>query len=130
MVSSWVRMFPARIGRLQQRPVLVVRGALQDAVDAGAQVDHRAARLQQRAAVGVEDGAAAGGQHQAVLAAQLADDVGLAAAEAGLAFDFKDPRDRGAGARLDFVIGINKLQSQLAGQDAADGGFSCPHQAD
>nr|GEU28520.1 hypothetical protein [Tanacetum cinerariifolium] len=111
----------ARIGRLQQRAVLVVRGALQDAVDRRAQVDHGAARLEQRAAVGVEHGAAAGGQHQVLLARQLADHLGLAAAEAGLPLDLEDPRNGRARARLDLVVGVDEAQPQFAGQDAADG---------
>ena len=87
--------------------------------------DFRQARVS-----GVEHGAAAGGQHDAVLAAQVADHLRFAAAKARLALDFEDPRDRGAGAGLDLMVGVDEAHAQFAGKDAADGGFSRPHQPD
>ena len=104
-------------------------GAREDVADAGAQVDDRAPFLQVGAAVGVEDGPAAGGHDDAFLGAQVADDFGLAPAKARLALDFKDPRDGRPRACLDFVVGIDKAQAQLAGQDAPDRGFACAHEA-
>jgi len=65
----------------------------------------------------------------AFLGAQVADNLGLAPAKAGLALDFKDPRDGRSRARLDLVVGIDKAQAQLAGQDAPDGGLACAHEA-
>ena len=120
----------ARVGRLQQGAVLVVAGARQDVADAGAQVHDRAPLLQVGAAVGVEDGPATGGHDDAFLGAQVTDDLGFAPAKAGLALDFKDPRDGRSRACLDFVVGIDKAQAQLAGQDAPDRGFACAHEAD
>ena len=70
-----------------------------------------------------------GGHDDAFLGAQVADHLGLAPAKAGLALDFKDPRDGRSRACLDFVVGIDKAQAQLAGQDAPDRGFACAHEA-
>ena len=87
-------------------------------------------RLELRAAVGIEHGAAAGGQHDAALRGEVADDVRFAPAEARLAFDFEDPRDRGAGAGFDLMVGIDEALAQLARKQPADGGLARPHQAD
>ena len=120
----------ARIGRLQQRAVLVMAGAREDIAHAGAQVDHRAALFQKSAAFGIHHGAAAGGHDQALLGAQVTNHLGFAPAKARFSLDLEDPRDRRPGTGFDLMVGIDKAQAQLAGQDAPDRGFACAHEAD
>ncbi len=120
--------FLARVGRLQQRTVLVVAGAGQDAADARPQVDHGAPLLQQRTAVRIEDGAAAGGQHDAFLAAQVTDHFRFTPAKAGLALDLEDQGNRGARARLDLVIRVDEAHAHFPGQHATDCRLAGSHQ--
>jgi len=86
--------------------------------------------MKQTPVVGIENGTATGGQYQIVLGSEVADDLRFALAKAGLALDFKDQRDRSAGARLDFMIGIDKSLVQAFCQCPPYCGFASPHQAD
>src|SRR5450830_954076 len=123
--SRWI----SSSSSLRRGAVLVVAGALEDAVDVGAQVDDGAPLGQAGAVVGVEDGAAARGQHDVVLVAQVADDFRLAAAKTCFPFDFKNPRNRGARAGLDFMVGVDEAFAQFPGEDAANCCLARTHQS-
>jgi len=120
----------AGIAALQQGPVLVVAGALQNAADARAQVDHRTARLEIGATLGIENRAAAGRKDDVVLRRQVADDLSFALAKTLFPLDFKDQGNGRAGTRFDFMIGINETLVQPLCQRAADRCFAGAHQAD
>jgi hypothetical protein len=120
----------ARIGSLQQRPVLVVTRALQNILHAGAQVHHRAACIQVGSVLRIENRPAAGSQHDALLRRQVANHFRFPPAETFLPFDFKNPRNRCTGTRFDLMVGINETLVQFLGQSASDSGFAGAHQAD
>jgi hypothetical protein len=82
----------------------------------------------------LDEGAAAGGEHDRLAARQQAgDDAALALAEMGLAVPAEDLADRGAGRLLDLGVGVAEGQTPARGQPAADGrlaGARHPHQHD
>ena len=77
----------------------------------------------------VRHGAAAGGKDQIGALGQFGDNGLFAGAETGFAFQFKDERDAGPGALLDFLIAIHELAVQHLRQSAADGGLAGAHRA-
>src|SRR5690606_40719768 len=95
-----------------------------------AQIDHEPAAPQVLAVVFIQDGATAGGQHDVVEFAQVTDGVALAHPEAGLALDIENPRDVGAGALLDDLVGVVKGQAQFVSEQATDSGLACSHGTD
>ena len=120
----------ARIGSLQQGTVLVVTGAVQDAADAGAQIDDRATRLQESAALRAEDRPAAGGHDDAAIGGQVANDFLLATTKALFALDLENQWNRGAGTGLNLVIGVKKGAIKSFRQRATDRCLTRTHQTD
>ncbi|MNP46844.1 hypothetical protein D3C76_1408700 [compost metagenome] len=68
-------------------------------------------------------------QHHTVAIAQLGNHCLLAITKTRFAFLIEDPRDIGARAQFNFLIGIFEWQAQLFGQQPADGAFSSPHRS-
>src|SRR5690606_8559258 len=56
--------------------------------------------------------------------------VAFACAKTRLAFDVEDPRDVGARALLDDLVGIVKILAQVLGEQATNRGLAGPHGAD
>lgn len=82
----------------------------------------------QRQAIGfAHHRAAAGRQDHAIGGAQLGDHGLFPITKARLTFLIEDPRDIGARAQLNFLIGIFEWQAQLFGQQATNGAFASPH---
>ena len=75
---------------LQQRPVFVVTGALDDAGHRGAQIDDDTPLTQKCPAFSIQDGTATGGKHNSLLRRKVGDHVRLALTKAVLAFDLED----------------------------------------
>src|SRR5690606_33798271 len=95
---------------LEQGTLASAIGALELLPDAGVQVDDEAARAEAAAAVGVEDGAAAGREDDALPLGELVDHCRLAAAEAGLALFLEDERDVDARAPLDLLVAVDEVE--------------------
>src|SRR5690606_8651115 len=96
---------------------------------AGVEIDHVAARSQVFAAVRVEHGSAAGSQDNAFELRQVVDDAGFAGTETFFTLFLEDERDVDAGPRFYFVVAVDKVEMQHAGQLPADGGFAGAHGA-
>lgn len=120
----------ARIGGAQQRPVVVAGGALELALDRRFQIDDRAPVMQVPPILFAGDRTATGGQHDMPALRQGIDDLLLAQPETGLALDVEDPGNVGAGAGLDFVVGVDELPAQQISQLATDGGLAGTHRPD
>src|SRR3569832_131089 len=104
-------------------------GALQNAGDAGPEVNHGAALLEKRAVFRIQDGAPASRQYDIVPSGKLANDFRLSLTKAIFAIDFKNEGDGCARACFDFVILIDEALIEFLGKGAADGGLARPHQA-
>jgi hypothetical protein len=75
----------------------------------------------------VDQGAAAGGDHQPLPGAQLGAQRRFHLAEGRLAVLGKDARDRLAGAGLDLGVHVDELAAQPPGGLAAGGGLAGAH---
>jgi hypothetical protein len=95
-------------------------------LDARVQVHDEAASAQQRAVVGVEHGAAAGSQHDAIAAQQFGQHRAFACAETGFAFVLEDLRHARSGIALDLVVEVEQPQSALPGQRSPTQVFPAP----
>ena len=84
----------------------------------------------QRAGLGIHEGAAAGAQHEIAVLEQAGDDARFAGAEIGLAVRGEDVLDGHAGGRLDLVVAVDEVAAEPAGEAAADGGLAGAHHAD
>lgn len=104
-------------------------GALQDAADTRAQINHDSTILEVFAILRFQDRAATRREYDVRLPRQVSDHFGFALTKAGLAFDFKDQRDRGAGTRLDLMVRIDETFVEFFGQGAADGSLAGAHEA-
>ena len=73
-------------------------GPLYQAANRGPQIHNGATLTQATTTLLVEDGAAAGCKHDALLLGQVADDICLTLPKAGFTLDLENQRNRGAGA--------------------------------
>ncbi len=78
---------------------------------------------------GIDESAAARGDHAVILAQEPGDDARLAGPEFGLAVGGEDIGDRHAGGGFDFGVGIGEGQSQARRQPPPDGGLARAHHA-
>src|SRR5262252_9817471 len=120
----------AGIGRLQQRPRLVVAGAAGDFVGAGLQVDDETARTQIAAIVLAQDRAPAGRDDEPATLREFIEQRAFATPKAVLALDLEDRGDRDAAARLDLAIGIDEREGERTREQASDGRLACAHHSD
>ncbi len=90
----------------------------------------RAASLHQRARFGVDEGAATGAEHDALVLEQAGDHLDLASAEIGLAMGGEDLLDGHAGGLFHLLVAIDETAAELGGKAAADGGLAGAHHAD
>ena len=114
----------------QERAVTVLLGALPKVRRLRTQVDNIAGGPKRSPIGRVEHGAAAGCQHNAAASCEFRDDLRFALAKADLTLDFEYHRHLDTGTRLDFVIGVEKRPSEMAGQQTPYGRLSGTHQAD
>ncbi len=120
-----------RVLAREQRSIAIVARAQPEVVRLRLQIDREPAFLQPRARQRRQHGAAAGREHDAVVAArQLVDDLLLAATESRLAFDLEDGGDRDAGAGLDLVVAVDEVASEARGEQPADGALAGAHHPD
>ena len=89
---------------MQQWPILVFAGALQDLIDAGTQIDDRAALFQHATGFFAQDGATTGSEYDIFECTEFADYLCLALAEAFFTLDFENDGNGGASTRFNFVI--------------------------
>ena len=115
------------IARGQQRAAAVAIQPLQLAGHADHQVHHEAAPAHQPAVADIKDRAAAGRHHLAAAGQHILQRCVLPGPEPGLALTVEDHAHGGAGAALDLAVQIHELHIEVAGQAAADRGFSRAH---
>ena len=77
----------------------------------------------------VQHCASASGQHQPSFGGQFLQHLGLPAAKAGLALNLEDQRNAYTGARLDFMVAIDKALLQAPRQLPADRRLARAHHA-
>ena len=107
-----------------------VAGSLELLLNRGLQVNHRAALGEHAPVVGIDHGAAAGGQDDAIHARQAFDRFPFAQPKSRLALLVEDIRDIDPGSGLDISIAVVKGESQEARQMPADGGLARTHGTD
>lgn len=94
------------------------------------QVDDHAASGEILAVFGVQHGAAAGREDDPLLGDQFLDDLTLAGAKAGFAFELEDGGDVDTRSALDLVVAVLEGIGQRLGQLASDGTLAGAHRAD
>ncbi len=114
----------------EQRPRLVVPGALVEVARLRPQIDHEAARREQRAVLGLQHDPAAGPEHDVLQGGEAVDHLRLARAEARLAFDLEDDLHANAGAPLDLVVGVVEGLPEPARELARDRRLAGAHEPD
>ena len=95
-------------------------------------VEHHnlAVLVQQRVVLVTRDRAAAGGEHQAAALGDVGQRRRLLLAEGRLAVVGKDRRNQLARAAFDLGVGVDRLATQTAGQEAGYGRLACAAIAD
>jgi len=73
---------------------------------------------------------APGGNDQVALPGQRFQSMFFVLTKSGLPFPGEDVADGPSEPLLDQVIGVHKAELHLLGDEAADGGFACPHESD
>ena len=96
-------------------------------LDRGEEIDNIAAGAEAGAVLRIDDGAAAGREHDAFLHRQVIDDLGFALAETVFAFFLKDERYVDTRAGFDFIVTVNERHVQRLRELPPDSGFACPH---
>ena len=114
---------------MEQRAVGGGGQAAQDFILAGRQADEHAAARQGRARAFIEQGAAAGADHQVLFGGQLDAERRLRRPEGLLAFLGKDGGDGLAKAFDQQRVHIDKAPPQPCGQQPAHRGFARAHKA-
>ena len=88
------------------------------------QIHHEALAVEQRAALGIQHGAAARGKHTTRGPREFRDQLRFATAKAGLSLEFEDSRDRNTTTPFEHGICVDKRAAECRGKPPADGGFS------
>jgi len=119
-----------RIGRFEQGAMVLVADAFPDGVGRGPQAHDEGVGTEVFEVGGIADEAAAGGDDEFVPGGEIGDDGAFVGAEAGFAFGGEDFGDGLSHALGDEVVCVDKLEAQLLGNDASDGGFADTHEPD
>lgn len=114
-----------RIIDLQQGPVMIQAGALEQQSRCGVKINNYASLFQRSAIVRPEYGPATGGNDQVGLAAQLGNDLCLALPESLLALNVENQGNSDTGAGLYFLIGIEEGTVHAPCQLATNRRLSC-----
>ena len=120
----------AGISSADEGPVMVAHDALKKNLLRRIQPDDETEITEPWDIVRNRDDAAPGGDHGPVGAGQILQHRRLQGTESGFAFLLEDEWNRPIGLFDDELIGINKLEAELAGEQISDRGFPASHEAD
>jgi len=108
----------------------LIANAFPDCFRRRPKANHQGVALEAGQVLLIGNQSAAGGDHRVFVPAQLRYDGAFALAKGGFAFLCKDFPNRFTGARFDGLIRVEKVETQLVGDEPAHGGFAGAHESD
>lgn len=118
------------IFRLEEGAMRLSADAVVDGFWAGPEAGDEAVGAEAFEILRVDDHAAAGGDDLLFLGGEFGDEGFFEGAEGGFAIVGEDIADAAAGALFDEFVGIDESEAEEFGEEVADGGFACAHEAD